>query len=160
MKLEQALKTIEPKAGDIEALTAAYLLNKEKANAEDAFNILWAAGESAVNNAIIKLGNGNSQEVERKEQEKDAKNLKHMEGIIEQIKSIEGIKAEICGKWLWVSGNTRPHANTLKSVGLKFARKKSKWYWRPEGYKRTRRGKTMSMEYIRGKYGSKEIDDN
>ena len=40
------------------------------------------------------------------------------------------VNLECRGSWLWASGNTRPHNTELKSVGFKFAPKKSAWYWR------------------------------
>jgi len=157
--IEQAVRTLGPTTGDIEALTASYLLNKEKAGAEDAFNILWEAGEDVVNGAIVALDNGGSKKVEKKEVEPDEESLEHIAEIIDKIKHLDGIKPEICGNWLWVSGDTKQHANTLKSVGLKFASKKVKWYWRPEGYKRKSHGRVMSMGHIRAKYGSKDIEE-
>jgi len=161
-RIEQAIKTLEPTGGSIDALTAAFTLHKDREGAEDAFNMLWEIGETAVCEAIIKVNGNETQtnELKAKRDRENAKNHAHMEMIIGNIKHLEGVEAEICGKWLWVGGNTRPHANTLKAQGLKFARKKSKWYWRPEGHKRTRRGKSMSMDHIRGKYGSEKVDEN
>jgi len=35
-----------------------------------------------------------------------------------------GLTIEICGSWIWVSGDTRPHKDTLKNAGFKWASKK------------------------------------
>lgn len=76
--------------------------------------------------------------------------------IIMAIINLEGLKIELCGLWLWVSGNTKIHKEELKKVGFWWASKKKMWYWRPEEAKTYNR-KNMSMEKIREKYGSKII---
>jgi hypothetical protein len=46
-----------------------------------------------------------------------------------------GLTIEICGSWLWVSGDTRPHKDILKEAGFKWAPKKMMWHFRPADYK-------------------------
>lgn len=77
--------------------------------------------------------------------------------IIAQIINLAGISIELCGAWLWVSGDTYPHREAIKAAGLRFASKKRMWYWRPEeaACHKSRRGTTMSD--IRRKYGSDRI---
>lgn len=58
------------------------------------------------------------------------------------------IHIEVCGTWLWVTGNTRPYKDALKAAGLKFARK----YWRPESRR------VLSLDEIRFTFGSREIE--
>ena len=38
-----------------------------------------------------------------------------------------GLTIEICGCWIWVSGDTKPHREALKSAGYKWAPKKLMW---------------------------------
>lgn len=64
-----------------------------------------------------------------------------------------GLDIEICGAWVWVSGDTKPHKETLKAAGYRWASKKKKWYYRPEGWKSSSRGK-WSMDKIRTYHGS------
>ena len=81
---------------------------------------------------------------------------KALREILEKVINFEGINIEICGSWLWLSGNTYTHKATLKTLGFRWANNKKMWYWHNEEYvKRTR--KTVSMDFIREKYGSKEI---
>jgi len=61
---------------------------------------------------------------------------------------------EICGAWVWVSGDTRTHKEVLKAAGFKWAPKKECWYFRPSGVKRSRSSGKYSMNAIRDKYGS------
>ncbi len=79
--------------------------------------------------------------------------------IIETLSNINGINIEICGSWVWVSGNTFPVKNEIKNAGLKFSGKKKMWYWHPEGYKRNHR-KNFSIDEIRQIHGSKIVKDS
>ncbi|WP_431217083.1 hypothetical protein ACQ86N_22565 [Puia sp. P3] len=76
--------------------------------------------------------------------------------VIEKIIHLPGIDIELCGHWIWVSGDTRPVKEALKAAGLQFASKKIKWYYRPEEFSVTRGG-NKTMEEIREKYGSQNI---
>ena len=80
--------------------------------------------------------------------------------IIVRIINLEGLEIELCGSWLWVSGNTRTHKDALKAAGFWWSSKKSMWYWRPaeEGTRHNRR--SHSMQYIRERYGSALIVGN
>jgi len=70
-----------------------------------------------------------------------------------------GLTIEICGSWIWVSGNTKPHKETLKAAGFNWNSKKVKWSFRPAGYKSQNKGK-WSMEQIRDTYGSTEVKNH
>lgn len=76
--------------------------------------------------------------------------------VIEKIINIPGIIIELCGSWVWVSGNTAANKDALKAAGMYWAAKKKMWYWRaPED---AHRGKgTRTMSEIRAKYGSERI---
>ena len=66
---------------------------------------------------------------------------------------LSGIIIEVCGAWVWITGNTRDHKEALKEAGYKWASKKKAWYFRPEGYRSRSKG-DKSLEEIRAKYGS------
>lgn len=68
---------------------------------------------------------------------------------------LDGVRVELCGAWLWISGNTYPHRATIKAVGAKWANNKKMWYFHEGEYKR--RGKAKTIEEIRGKYGTASI---
>ena len=72
---------------------------------------------------------------------------------INAIINLEGLLIEICGAWIWVTGNTREHKETLKANGYRFASKKKAWNFRPDNWKSASRG-TTEMDSIRFKYGS------
>ncbi len=79
-----------------------------------------------------------------------------MDEIIEELKGIEGLELEVCGSWLWISGKTKEHKELLKSLGLFYASKKQKWYFRPAEYK-SRRHRPVNMDRIRLLHGSEVI---
>lgn len=69
------------------------------------------------------------------------------------------IDVEICGSWIWVSGNTYGYKAELKQNGFKWANKKKMWYWHnPEEWTISKGGATM--DYIRSKYGSQIVKES
>tara|TARA_B100001989_G_C24534327_1_gene463463 strand:+ start:1634 stop:2131 length:498 start_codon:yes stop_codon:yes gene_type:complete len=88
--------------------------------------------------------------------ESDAQQADYPEALniaLNAIHALTGLHIEICGAWVWVSGDTRTHKETLKAAGFKYASKKKCWYFRPEDWRSKSRG-SLSMDEIRGKYGS------
>lgn len=71
---------------------------------------------------------------------------------IKELALIEGIEIEICGTWIWVSGDTFHAKDALKALDFLWAHKKKMWHWTPDT--KRRRSKAMSMEWIRDKHGS------
>jgi len=74
--------------------------------------------------------------------------------IISALLRMDGIIVELCGRWLWISGDTKKHKDGLKAAGCRWCSNKKLWSWHyPEdATKRSR--KKVSMDYIRDKYGS------
>jgi len=77
--------------------------------------------------------------------------------IIEALIKYKDLTIEICGSWLWISGNTKDHKDLLKGLGLRWARNKGMWYL---GESTGHRHKPLDMNDIRSKYGSTEFTDN
>jgi hypothetical protein len=67
-----------------------------------------------------------------------------------------GLDIEICGAWIWLHGDTRPHKEILKAAGFMWAPIKKLWYFRPSDYKSKGRGK-FSMDEIRAAHGSEKV---
>lgn len=67
--------------------------------------------------------------------------------------ALAGLEIEVCGAWVWVTGATYLHRAELKAAGFRYASKKQRWYFRPEGWRSVSRG-AFSMDDIRDKYGS------
>ena len=75
--------------------------------------------------------------------------------IINELLKLNDIEIEICGAWLWISGETRKYKEILKELKCRWSSKKFVWYWRPaESACYGGNGSGKSMDEIRGKYGS------
>jgi len=79
-----------------------------------------------------------------------------IQAMIDKIKTIPGLKIEVIGSWLWVSGNTYDHKTILRDLNMKFSANKKAWYYHEDRYRK--RGKRkFSMADIRNLHGSEEI---
>lgn len=77
--------------------------------------------------------------------------------MIDTLIRIHGIKVELCGSWLWVTGDTRPAKETLKRFKFRWSRNKQAWYFHFGGYhKRSKR--EMSLDAIRTMYGAESFE--
>lgn len=76
--------------------------------------------------------------------------------IVSVLLKLDGIECELCGSWIWVGGDTRPHKDALKAAGCRWSHNKKKWYWRHEedGGKRWHSKKHYTMDEIRAVHGS------
>ncbi len=79
--------------------------------------------------------------------------------IIEVLTPLKNILVEICGSWVWVSGNTKEHKDILKELKFKYAHKKQAWYYHTEPYKK--KGKReLTLDEIRDMFGSQSYQKN
>ena len=83
---------------------------------------------------------------------------KALREVLEKVINFEGINIEVCGSWLWLSGNTYIYKNTLKALNFKWANQKKMWYWHSEAF-RKKSHKTLSMDDIRNYYGSTRVNN-
>lgn len=95
------------------------------------------------------------------EVEAEILNAEAYKNAINAIINLPGIIIELCGGWIWVSGNTYQHRKILSGAnetGVKFwfASAKKMWYFRSVEYA-TMNKKKHTMEEIRHKYGSQLI---
>jgi curved DNA-binding protein CbpA len=67
------------------------------------------------------------------------------------------VDIEVCGSWIWVTGDTYQYKDIIKAAGYRWAKKKAAWYFRPEEENTKRRGGSWSMDKIRGNHGSKKV---
>ena len=76
--------------------------------------------------------------------------------IIEQLITLDNITIEIVGSWVWVTGDTYQHRETLKALHFSWSKSKKAWYWHSEPYiKRSR--KTFTLDEVRTLYGSTTV---
>jgi curved DNA-binding protein CbpA len=76
--------------------------------------------------------------------------------ILNKLVSIEDINIEICGSWIWITGNTYSRRNILKELKFKFSNNKKAWYYHEEGY-RKHGNKSFTLDEIRDFYGSETV---
>ena len=80
--------------------------------------------------------------------------------IIEKIIFLDDIKIEIIGSWVWISGNTYQHYNTIKEAGFKFSKSKKAWYWyngMDSDFKKHFKGR-YSMNELRLRHGYATVE--
>jgi calcineurin-like phosphoesterase family protein len=88
-----------------------------------------------------------------KEQE-ELRYAEEFKEVIEQLINCAGLEIEICGSWLWVSGNTFQHKALLKELGFQWRKKKSMWSL---GTLAGGKHKEWDMDRIRNTFGSEKI---
>lgn len=72
--------------------------------------------------------------------------------LINKLIRMDGVHIEIIGSFIWLSGNTKEHKDSIKPLGFKWSSNKSMWYLAPEGYRRHGK-KTYTIDEIRANYG-------
>lgn len=72
--------------------------------------------------------------------------------LINKLIILEGIHIEIIGCFVWVSGETKPHKDSLKAMGFRWHSTKKMWYKAPQYYKKYT-NKKYSIEEVRNMYG-------
>ena len=74
--------------------------------------------------------------------------------IIAALLKLDGLEIELCGRWLWIGGNTREHKEAMKAAGCRWSSTKKLWSWHhAEEGQHWHKG-TKTMAEIRSKYGS------
>lgn len=112
--------------------------------------------------AILKDFTGN---LEHKNADNATRYGGDLNDAINHILFCEGLELEICGAWLWVSGETRTHKDTIKAFEtdsenkFRWHSKKLKWYFAPNDFtvRRFRSRGRVSMDDIRERYGSERV---
>ena len=79
--------------------------------------------------------------------------------ICTELFKLDGLEVELCGRWLWIGGETRKHKDRLKALGCKWSKNKQKWSWHfPEDAAMSYKGKkSWSMDRIRMQFGSEYL---
>lgn len=77
-------------------------------------------------------------------------------GIVKPLVKL-GLNLELCGTWLWISGDTISCKEVLKEMGLRYSPNKKMWYYRPV-WSRSSNSSPVSFDFIRRKYGSDTVE--
>ena len=79
--------------------------------------------------------------------------------LINKLIHLDGLNIELVGRWIWLTGNTFFHKDTIKSLNFKYASTKKAWYWHSLEDSTANR-KKMSLEQIKEKYGCTAFQTN
>lgn len=81
------------------------------------------------------------------------------EAILNALRGVSGLglTVEMCGTWVWVSGDTKPHKELLKSLGYRWSSKKIMWYYHSGEKKSWGRGR-YTIDEIRERHGSRGVN--
>ena len=74
---------------------------------------------------------------------------------IEIALNLSGVEVELMGLWVWVTGETKQHKETLKANGFKWSQNKTAWYF--AGVPSFNR-KPQDLDSIRNNYGSQKFN--
>ncbi len=77
---------------------------------------------------------------------------------LNEIINLMGLTIEICGAWIWVSGETKVHKEILKKADFIWSSQKGMWYFRPQAIKSRWYCGKLSLDEIRVKYGSEKVN--
>lgn len=77
-----------------------------------------------------------------------------LNAAINAVIGLTDIVIEVCGAWVWLTGDTKAHKEAIKAAGYWWACKKSAWYFRPPDHKSRNKG---DLEKIRDTYGSASV---
>lgn len=72
--------------------------------------------------------------------------------MIYNLITLDGLIIELCGAWIWLSGETRQHKDTLKTLGCYWSKNKKMWYWRGIKYRSSNRRGAWDINKIRNTY--------
>ena len=78
--------------------------------------------------------------------------------IINALLKCSGLIIELCGSWLWITGNTKEHADTLKSLHFRWSKNKAAWYFHFEPFRKHSK-KSVDLDTIRNMYGSQRFTE-
>jgi curved DNA-binding protein CbpA len=73
--------------------------------------------------------------------------------LINELLKLDGVNVEMCGSWVWCTGETKKHKDRLKELRFQFSAKKAAWYYHREPFIKKSKG-SYSMDKIREMYGS------
>ena len=78
--------------------------------------------------------------------------------IIHRLIKMKDVKIELCGRWLWCTGNTKEYKDDFKKMGFFWSSKKLAWYFHnpmDKSYSKER----YSLDEIRARYGSRVFEN-
>ena len=161
MRIIEAINILKPASGNIAEIKIAYRLYTKTYHPD-----VNSDGEE-----MMKLGNlayevlmKNIEYVSAEfaklyEEATESPNIAvEIQEIFTKIKHFPGLEIEVCGTWLWVSGNTYTVKGELKNLGFQWASKKKMWSWHLDTYKKYDKNGEWDINKIRNAWGSMDME--
>jgi len=73
--------------------------------------------------------------------------------LMEKVDTSE-LGTEVLGNWLWITKNSFPVKDVLKSLGFRYSGNKKAWYFRSDEFRGSENQDPISLDMIRAKYGT------
>ena len=106
---------------------------------------------------VLKQSNFTWSDTEAKDGQYSTPLTETITNLWNSIKHYRGLHGEIIGTWLWVSGDTYPIKDNLKSSGFRYSHFKRAWYFHEGDYwKRSHR--KLNLQDLRGIWGNQDLD--
>lgn len=77
--------------------------------------------------------------------------------LIKNLSEMKDIDIELCGTWLWVTGETKRYKDRLKELKFNYAGDKKAWSYHNEPFRKKSK-KRLSLNDIRTTYGTQKIE--
>lgn len=77
--------------------------------------------------------------------------------MVRNLAKLNGIKIELCGTWLWITGKTHENRQALKDLAFRWSKDKKAWYYHNEPFKKKGK-KKLSLNEIRSAYGTQKLE--
>ena len=79
--------------------------------------------------------------------------------IINKVIIMEGVKIEIIGSWIWLTGDTKPYKEDIRAAGFWWSKSKRAWYYNGDTEKKPRARGHFNMDQLRERFGSEEVEN-
>ena len=136
----------------------AFMYHPDRGGDTETMKAINAEFDYVMENNIFK---SSKKDTSKKDTKKDYDfSSSQFKDIISALVRLDGLEIEITGCFIWVTGNTYPQKDIIKSLGFRYSRNKKAWYIAPEEYFAQKRSykKSYSMNDIRNKYGSTKFE--
>ena len=135
----------------------AFMYHPDRGGDTETMKAINAEFDYVMENNIFKSSKKDAKKDTKKDYDFSSSQFKD---IIEALIKLEGIEIEITGCFIWVTGNTYPQKDIIKSLGFRYSKNKKAWCIAPAEYFAQKRSykKSYSMNDIRNKYGSQKFE--
>ena len=76
---------------------------------------------------------------------------------INTLKTLNDVKIEVVGFWVWISGDTYKYKDILKEIGFLYSKNKKCWFFNGSNKKIKYFSKYKNLNEIKNKYVSYEL---